>query len=202
MAERIERGEERRWILAAREGDLEAFERLVEAYIRPIYNLAYRMLGDPEEAEDATQETFLRIYRSLATYDPAHPPASWILSIAAHYCLDQLRSRRASVSLEASGWEMVAPSEEHPESIVEQREQEEQIQRALLCLSHEDRMVLVLYYWHECSCEEIASIMGLSREAVRVRLHRARLRLARHLDPRARISPQRPVEHAPVRRRS
>lgn len=82
--------EERRWILAAREGDLEAFERLVAAYTRPIYNLAYRMLGDPMEAEDATQEIFLRIYRRLTTYDPTHPPASWILSIAAHYCIDQL----------------------------------------------------------------------------------------------------------------
>lgn len=202
MAERIEREEERRWILAAREGDLEAFERLVGAYIRPIYNLAYRMLGDPEEAEDATQETFLRIYRSLAAYDPARSPASWILSIAAHYCMDQLRSRRASVSLEAFEREIVAPSEDHPEFIAEQREQEEQIRRALWGLSHEDRMVLVLYYWHECSCEEIASILGLSREAVRVRLHRARIRLARHLHPRARTSPQRPAEHALVRRKS
>ncbi|GBD08712.1 ECF RNA polymerase sigma factor SigW [Candidatus Thermoflexus japonica] len=194
--------EERRWLLAARAGDLEAFERLIAVYTRPIYNLAYRMLGDPQEAEDATQEIFLRIYRGLATYDPQRPPASWILSIAAHYCIDQLRARRPSVPLEDLESKIVAPSRDHPESVVERRDQEEQIQQALLRLSHEDRMVLVLYYWHERSCEEIASILGVSREAVRVRLHRARLRLAEHLYPLVHAGDPPSAAPSPARRRS
>lgn len=194
--------EERRWILAAREGDLEAFERLVAAYTRPIYNLAYRMLGDPMEAEDAAQEIFLRIYRRLTTYDPTHSPASWILSIAAHYCIDQLRSRRPSVSLEAIDSEIPAPSHNLPESVVERREQEACIQRALSRLSPEDRMVLVLHYWHGRSCEEIASMLGLSHGAVRVRLHRARLRLAAHLYPLIHTNGEKPSESASGRRGS
>lgn len=173
--------EERRWLLAAREGDLSAFERLVVAYTRSIYHLAFRMLGDPLEAEDATQEIFLRIYRHLHTYDPSHRPASWILSIAAHYCIDRLRSRRPALSLEALDGEIAAPSETDPEILAERREREEHIRHALQRLSPEDRIVLVLYYWHERSCEEIAAILGIQPGAARVRLHRARLRLAEHL---------------------
>ncbi|HXF68405.1 MAG TPA: sigma-70 family RNA polymerase sigma factor [Thermoflexus sp.] len=194
--------EERRWILAAREGDLEAFERLVAAYARPIYNLAYRMLGDPMEAEDAAQEIFLRIYRRLTAYDPTYPPASWILSIAAHYCIDRLRSHRPSVSLEALGSEIAASPNDLPESVVERQEQEAWIQRALSCLSPEDRMVLVLHYWHGRSCEEIASMLGLSHGAVRVRLHRARLRLAAHLYPLVHTDGGKPSEPVPDRRGS
>jgi len=174
---------ERDWILAARNGDLNAFERLVAAYTRPIYNLCYRMLGDPHEAEDATQEVFLRIYRRLHAYDPAHWPASWILSIAAHYCIDRIRARRPVLPLEDVHPEPQTPEEARPDALVERQEQEACLREALGQLKPEERAVLILYYWHERSCEEIASILGLQPGTVRVRLHRARLRLAELLKP-------------------
>jgi len=66
----LDADQERLWVLRARAGDDEAFTRLVEAYQNPVYNLAYRMLGSPTEAEDAAQETFVRVYARLSTYDP------------------------------------------------------------------------------------------------------------------------------------
>ena len=78
----------------ARAGDQSAFGRLVIAYQTPVYNLAYRMLGNAAEAEEAAQETFLRAYTHLRSYDPQRPFRSWLLSIASHYCIDRLRRRR------------------------------------------------------------------------------------------------------------
>src|SRR6266516_33642 len=75
-------------------GDERAFAELVTRYQTAVYNLAYRMLGDAGEAEDAAQEVFLRIYRRLATYDQDHRFSTWVLSIASHYCIDLLRRKR------------------------------------------------------------------------------------------------------------
>jgi len=82
------------WLEQARRGDQTAFSRLVEAYQRPVYNLCYRMLGNAPEAEDAAQETFVRMYTKLHTYQPDRKLSSWVLSIASHYCIDRLRLRR------------------------------------------------------------------------------------------------------------
>ena len=77
--------EERAWIEQALRGDRAAFGQLVRAYERPVYNLTYRMLGNPPEAEDAAQETFLRAYSKLATYQPGRKFVNWLLSIASHH---------------------------------------------------------------------------------------------------------------------
>src|SRR3972149_11642264 len=82
------------WVARANEGDQEAFAMLVEAYQTPVFNLCMRMLGERGEAEDAAQESFLRAYRGLRRYDPERPFGTWLLSIASHYCIDQLRRRR------------------------------------------------------------------------------------------------------------
>ena len=83
-----------KWVREARTGDAAAFSKLVEAYQTPVYNLAYRMLGNAAEAEDAAQETFIRAYTRLNTYDPDRKFSSWLLAIASHYCIDVLRRRR------------------------------------------------------------------------------------------------------------
>jgi RNA polymerase sigma-70 factor (ECF subfamily) len=83
-------------VVQAQRGSEEAFTALVEAYQTHIYNLCYRMLGEAESAEDASQETFLRAFQHLQRYDHGRPFATWLLSIAAHYCIDRLRRRRLS----------------------------------------------------------------------------------------------------------
>ena len=82
------------WLQQAIQGDQDAFTYIVETYQRPVYNLCYRMLGDPQEAEDAAQETFWRAYQALRRYDQQRSFVTWLLSIAAHYCIDQQRKRR------------------------------------------------------------------------------------------------------------
>src|SRR3972149_10513944 len=85
------------WLEQSGNEDLEGFSRLVEKYQGAVYNLCYRMLGDHYEAEDAAQETFLRAYRSISRYDRERSFSTWLLSIAAHYCIDQIRRRRMSL---------------------------------------------------------------------------------------------------------
>ncbi len=166
---------EQRWIQQAREGDMEAFGNLIHLYQGPVYNLAYRMLGEAMEAEDAVQETFLRAFQHLHRYDPSRPFRTWLLSIAAHYCVDRLRRRRPQVSLDDGAFHESLPS---PSDAVAAWEEREHLQQMLLRLSPEDRAVITLMYWYGCSCEEIAQILGTTASAVKSRLYRARLALA------------------------
>src|SRR4030067_2573477 len=89
-----DRTAEQEWLQLALEGDDLAFTQLVEAFQGPVFNLCCRMLGDPVEAEDAAQESFLRAHQNLRRYDPDRKFATWLLSIASHYCIDRLRRRR------------------------------------------------------------------------------------------------------------
>ena len=177
--------DEAEWIRRAREGDQVAFGHLVTAYQTAVYNLAYRMLGDAGEAEDAAQETFLRAYVHLQSYDPRRSFRTWLLSIASHYCIDRLRRRRITwLSLEdeiASPGHLTQPGPD-PEAAVIRREREEQIQRLLAALSPTDRAAITLRYWYDCSYEEIAEMLSLTVSAVKSRLHRARRALARMLE--------------------
>jgi len=92
------------WLEQALHGDADGFMHLIELYQKPVYNLCYRMLGNREDAEDAAQETFLRAYHHLQKYDRNRAFATWLLSIAAHHCIDQLRKNRVHlVSIEDLG---------------------------------------------------------------------------------------------------
>ena len=174
--------DEAEWVRLARGGDQTAFGRLVVAYQTPVYNLAYRMLGNAAEAEEAAQETFLRVYTKLYSYDPQRPFRSWLLAIASHYCIDRLRRRRItwlSFEDEIAAPERLVSTDPNPESVMVQREREERIQRLLAVLSPTDRAAITLRYWYDCSYEEIAETLNLTVSAVKSRLHRARRALAK-----------------------
>src|SRR5690606_32224267 len=111
--------------------DEEAFANLVEAYQQPIFNLAFRMLGNSAEAEDAAQETFIRAYARLHTYDPERKFSSWILSIASHYCVDRLRRRHGtSISMEeVMGQRWIPDENPKPEELALQQEEQVLINR-------------------------------------------------------------------------
>jgi RNA polymerase sigma-70 factor, ECF subfamily len=163
----------------AKIGNQEAFTKIVGTYQNPVYNLCYRMLGNAQAAEDAAQETFWRAYKNLNRYDDKRPFPTWLLSIAAHYCIDQQRRKRLpSIDLD----EIIEFSAEdplpNPETSVIQSEYSEDVQRQLSLLSEGDRAVLVLRYWHELSEDEICYTLKISKSAVKSRLHRARLHLA------------------------
>jgi len=189
--------EEMAWIIQAQQGNDEAFTRLVEQYQTPVYNLCYRMLGEPESAEDAAQESFLRAYQNLTRYDRQRPFATWLLSIAAHYCIDRLRKRRFTIfSLDAERGDDEAPMELpdtgaiDPEQETVRHEEQAQIQKALAGLDATDRAAVILRYWYDFSEIEIAESLKLTVSAVKSRLHRARKAVARLLlanSPEARV---------------
>jgi RNA polymerase sigma-70 factor (ECF subfamily) len=174
--------EEQAWLEQAMKGDQVAFGKLVEAYQTPVYNLAYRMLNNSGEAEEAAQEAFVRAYMRLDSYNPAHKFSTWLLSITSNYCIDQLRKRRAIL---LSIDEPLPPHPalhsdraKGPESQVVLNEQQQLVQSLLTELQPEYREAVVLRYWYELSYEEIAEMMDTTVSAVKSRLFRARRQLA------------------------
>lgn len=171
---------ESEWLVRAQEGDSEAFTNVVEAYQSAVYNFCYRMLGDPFEAEDAAQETFIRAYKAMKTYDRKRSFSTWILSIAAHYCIDQLRRKRIQVtSMDDQPYLEIRDPRPNPESALSMREDKQRIRSLLNALGDTDRAAVIMFYWYEFSYEEIAKSLGLSISAVKSRLHRSRGQLAK-----------------------
>jgi RNA polymerase sigma-70 factor (ECF subfamily) len=164
----------------ALQGDEAAFGQVVETYQNPVYNLCYRMLGDGIEAEDAAQETFWRAHQNMRRYDPQRSFITWLLSIAAHYCIDQQRKRKYPVYPIDEYVEETAPDPApNPERAISQLDEDRFLHQLLNQMPPQDRAVLVLRYWNELSEEEIASSLDMTVSAVKSRLHRARLQLAK-----------------------
>jgi len=176
--------DEKAWAIQAQQGSDEAFTQIVETYQKPVYNLCYRMLGEPGAAEDAAQETFLRVYQNLHRYDPSRAFGTWILSIAAHYCIDLLRKKKfVMFSMDAEnddGMEFELPdaSAPDPESESVKRELHRRLHLLLKDLDDTDRAAVIMRYWHDFSEKEIAQSLDLTVSAVKSRLHRSRKALA------------------------
>lgn len=166
-------------ISLTKKGDQGAFTQIVETYQNPVYNMCYRMLSDSQAAEDAAQETFWRAYKSLNRYDPKRPFPTWLLSIAAHYCIDQQRKKRLpSIDLDEILEFSAEDPAPNPESAFIATEFTDEVQRQLANLSEGDRAVLIMRYYHEFSEEEICQALTLTKSAVKSRLHRARKHMA------------------------
>ncbi len=162
-------------------GDQAAFTALVEKYKDPVFNVAYRMLGNPTEAEDVAQEAFVRAYTQLRTYKEQHRFSTWLLSIASHLAIDQIRRRRfLALPLENVPFlEWIADVGAGPEQAALEGEASDEMQRVLNALPTKYRAVLVLRYWYDFSYDEIAQALGLTPPLVKARLHRARELVAR-----------------------
>lgn len=176
--------DEKTWVLQAQQGSDEAFTQIVETYQKPVYNLCYRMLGESTAAEDAAQETFLRVYQNLHRYDISRAFGTWILSIAAHYCIDLLRKKKFKMfSMDAENddgmtFELPDASAPDPEAESVKRELHARLHLLLKDLDETDRAAVVMRYWHDFSEKEIAQSLDLTVSAVKSRLHRSRRALA------------------------
>lgn len=173
-------------------GDERAYRRLVERYRRPVYSLALRMLRQAEDAEDVTQETFVRVFRALERYDPNRPFSTWLFTIAARLCVDQIRRRRMKtmplVRTEAGSEEERTIDLEdpgpRPDDDTERREGEARVQSLIDQLPPHYKIVVVLRHQQDLSYEEIAGALGLPLGTVKARIHRARALLKRHIEDR------------------
>lgn len=191
--------EENEWLARAIQGDEQAFAGLVETYQTPVFNLCYRMLGDPAEAEDAAQETFWRAYQSLRKYDQKRSFITWLLSIAAHYCIDQLRKRRMTLTSIEDLPEQDAPDPApNPESVSARRSEQQLLHRLLASMDPTDRACIIMRYWHDLSDAEIGLALSLTVSAVKSRLHRARRELALLWAAQNATEPQRRQHESPA----
>ena len=182
--------DERQWVTRARDGDLAAFNAIVERYQQLAYNVALRMLHDPSGAEDATQEAFFSAYRNLAGYRGGSL-RSWLLTIVANAARDRLRSTHArrTTSLDAittagdpgGYWPSADPS---PEMEAERAEDARAIQNALRQLPEDQRLVITLVDLQQLAYEEAANVTGVAVGTVKSRLSRGRDRLRVLLRPR------------------
>jgi RNA polymerase sigma-70 factor (ECF subfamily) len=176
--------EEQTWVTQAQQGSDEAFTKLVETYQTPVFNLCYRMLGEPDLAEDAAQETFLRAYQHLHRYDSKRSFATWLLSIAAHYCIDRLRRRKFSMfsmdteDEEGNTFELPDINAPDPENSLVNGQTNERVHAMLNDLDETDHAAVIMRYWYDYSEVEIAESLKLTVSAVKSRLHRARRELA------------------------
>jgi len=173
--------EEAIWLAQAKRGDSAAFTQIVEAYQRPIFNLCYRMLDDPAEAEDAAQEVFIRAFLKLQSYDETRKFSSWLFSIASHYCIDRLRQRR----LQWLSWDdlpswrwLQGDDKSQPEEALVEDETTQELHAILNTLPPDYRAAVVLKYWHDLPYEEIADALETTVSAVKSRLFRARKMMA------------------------
>jgi RNA polymerase sigma-70 factor (ECF subfamily) len=172
---------EAQWIAESKTGDMDAFAKLVEKYQKPVYSVCYRMLGTPTAAEDAAQEAFIRAYQALDRYDPDRSFATWILSIASNYSIDQLRKKKVtllSMDNEKYGWLAPPDPGPSPEKTILDKEKQALVQDILAELPETDRAAVILQFWHDYSYDEIAEALDLSSSAVKSRLFRARRLMA------------------------
>lgn len=175
-------GLEERLAGMARLGDQRAFGELVDLYKDKIYHLAYRMLSNRHEAEDIVQETFLRVYLHLDRYDAAHKFSTWIYRIGTNLCIDRLRKRRPSYSLDAElsatdgadGYAMIASEGRTPESELLLTETQQTVRRAIEQLPDKYKPIVILRYMQDLSLQEIGDILGLPVTTVKTRVHRGR----------------------------
>ncbi len=186
--------EEERLVAEAQRGSLDAFNRLVRAYERQVYNVALRVVGDVDTAEDVTQDTFLLAYRSLHQFRGGIFRA-WLLRIATNRCYDVLRARgrRPADSLDAEPfeiepvWSAGGKPDETPEAFALRGELAILLERALTALPEEQRLVVLLADVQGCDYHEVAAATGAALGTVKSRLSRARARLRQALrdDPAA-----------------
>ena len=168
-----------------RRGDTQAFARLVGLHERMVYNLAARLLGDPEEAKDLAQEVFLQVYRTIGRFEGRSSLKTWIYRIVVNQCRNRQRWWRRRRKDRSCPIEALSPADEarlaeqgpradSPEERLARRERSRAVQSALLRLSFEHRAVLLLREVEELSCDEIAGTLGLPAGTVKSRLSRAR----------------------------
>jgi RNA polymerase sigma factor (sigma-70 family) len=178
----------------SQQGNVAAFNQLVMAYQEMVYNVALRIMGDPEAAADATQDAFISAFRSIHSYRGGSFKV-WLLRIVTNACYDELRTRkrRPTESLDAmdatSGHEesargAIASSLESPEDYALRQDMRAQIQQGLLALPEDQRVVIVLSDVQGFSYEEISAITNSSLGTVKSRLSRGRARLRDFLQER------------------
>ncbi len=170
-------------VARARSGDLGAFERLVRRHQRPVYRLALRILDDPRDAEDVTQDVFVTAWRRMATVRDGAAIRAWLYRTTTNRCLNAVRSRSLAPPLEPweAGGRLASPDSASPERQAQTEQCLAALRAAVRRLPPNQRACWVLREVEELSYAEIAKIIGATPHAVRGRISRARAKLAEEM---------------------
>lgn len=164
-------------IRRARQGDQAAWEALVQAHQEALFRLAYLFIGDPDSAQDAAQEAFIRAYQSLDRFDLERPFRPWLLTIAANQARNQLRSAGRYLAALKRKFQLSPKNETHIEESAFERWEARSLWQAVKRLPFEDQQVIYYRYFLELSVAETAAALGMPEGTVKSRLHRALGRL-------------------------
>ena len=171
-------------------GEASCFEELVERHKQRVFGIAYRYLGNAQDAEDVAQQVFINIYNAKASYKPTAQFTTWLYTVCKNTCLKTFRKKRfptVSIDEDVETDEETVPVQlPDPQALTPlenalHREQEAVVKEAIEALPENQKMVVLLYKYEELSYEEIAKITGLSVKAVKSALHRARVSLKEKL---------------------
>ena len=173
-------------------GEEKAYRELIRRYQRQVYSIALRMVRRNEDAEDLTQEAFVRMFRALDRYDPSRPFAAWLFTIATRLCIDHIRRQKLRpVSLfqsePGSDEERMIDVEDpglRPEEVTSHAEEETRTQDLIDSLPEHYRIVVMLRHQQDLSYEEIAEALSLPLGTVKARIHRARALLKERIGSR------------------
>jgi RNA polymerase sigma-70 factor (ECF subfamily) len=177
-------------------GDAESFNQLILRWERPIYALAYRVIGREEDARDVCQETFLRAFRALPGFKGQAKFSSWLYRIALNLCRDWIRrQRRAPVVQMPEGVEagdLIADTgpTESIEDLVSRRQLSEVVAEAMKLLPEEQRTAIILKEYHGMTFQEIADMQACPLSTVKTRLYQGLTVLRRHLEKNGKLTPQ------------
>jgi len=172
----VDDGVDQELVARFRAGDAAAFTELVIRYQRPIYNAAFWVLRNAEDANDIAQDVFLKVAERLDDYDPRYKFFSWIYRIAVNASLNMLRRNKREESLDDEA-EFPAADSTDPARQLGDAQLAARVRSALMRMSTNDRMVVSLRHFSECSYEEIGEILDLDEKTVKSRLFEARRRL-------------------------
>ena len=176
-------------VALARDGDSEAFRALVDRHSRAVYRLAHRMTGNPQDAEDVVQETFLRAYRQLGRFESRANFGTWLHRIAVNCSIDLIRSRKHQETghdaadldaLDTADRDRTDPS---PERLMLSTEVQDRVAAAMASLSHMERAAFVLRHFEGQSIDEISRALGLKINAAKHSIFRAVRKMRVALEP-------------------
>ncbi len=165
-----------------KQGDRSAFRQLVEKYQDSVINVSYRFLRNKEEAEEAAQEVFLKVYMSANSYQHRTKFSTWLFKIAVNYCLNKLRDKNKLHSSRLAE-DLPAPVEFQPDRLLEQENLNRSVREAIDSLPDQQRAVILLNQYGELSYQEMAKMLDCSVSAVESRLFRAKDNLRKILAP-------------------
>ncbi|MDA3649522.1 sigma-70 family RNA polymerase sigma factor [Saccharopolyspora indica] len=168
-------------VAAAQRGDAAAFDQLVRRHTATMYRVAYRVLGDSAEAEDAVQEAWVSAWRGLARFRGDSAPTTWLYRVVTNAALAQVRRRKPTVPLEPTAELISDRGTVDPEGHAVRSEEAALVHRAIDTLEPSQRVPLVLRELEGMSYEEIAEVLEVPVPALRSRLHRARTTLLARL---------------------